>query len=261
MEKSRGKKGKKTRWQVTLGLKETTFAGIGMVGLMVLSFALGTLAGRGEIYRLAYSWGLLAPEPTKMAQFPPAGVPVAPPESPPEPATAPGAPQVATVAKTPSPAPVTGSVAPLPTASLPTAQTSKKKPKTKTGHRENKSREEELRKVRQEVVRKLKFQNSFDSGPKPSKVAHKPKESGKTKTRAATPKLLRVAEYRNSKTAKDKVAALQKKGVKATLKQTQDSQGTRYTVYQQASGSAPAKERPAQKRTQGNGSTRKPKSE
>ncbi|HEY9073699.1 MAG TPA: hypothetical protein VIN67_06160, partial [Desulfobaccales bacterium] len=68
METGRGKKGKKAGWHLTLGLKDAIFAGIGMVGLMMISFTLGTLAGRGDIYRAAYSWGLLAPEARPVLQ-------------------------------------------------------------------------------------------------------------------------------------------------------------------------------------------------
>ena len=72
METGRGKKGKKAGWHLTLGVKDAIFAGIGLVGLLMMSFALGALAGRGDIYRAAYSWGLLAPDGAKVAQWMPA---------------------------------------------------------------------------------------------------------------------------------------------------------------------------------------------
>ena len=72
METGRGKKGKKAGWHLTLGVKDAIFAGIGLVGLLMMSFALGALAGRGDIYRAAYSWGLLTPDGTKVAQWMPA---------------------------------------------------------------------------------------------------------------------------------------------------------------------------------------------
>ena len=52
-------------------------------------------------------------------------------------------------------------------APAPSRRDAKKKGITGTTHRDPKSREEEMRQVRQEVVQKLKFQNSFDTGPKP----------------------------------------------------------------------------------------------
>ena len=71
METGRGKKGKKAGWHLTLGLKDAIFAGIGVVGLLMMSFALGALAGRGDIYRVAYSWGLLSPEAKQLVQMTP----------------------------------------------------------------------------------------------------------------------------------------------------------------------------------------------
>ena len=84
VETGRGKKAKKAGWHLTLGAKDAIFAGIGLVGLLMMSFALGALAGRGDIYRVAYSWGLLTPDGTKMAQWMPAPGPpaVAPPGTP-----------------------------------------------------------------------------------------------------------------------------------------------------------------------------------
>jgi hypothetical protein len=75
VETGRGKKGKKAGWHLTLGIKDAIFAGIGLVGLLMMSFALGALAGRGDIYRVAYSWGLLAPDGAKVAQWMPGGPP------------------------------------------------------------------------------------------------------------------------------------------------------------------------------------------
>ena len=72
VETGRGKKGKKAGWHLTLGVKDAIFAGIGLVGLLMMSFALGALAGRGDIYRAAYSWGLLTPDGAKVAQWMPA---------------------------------------------------------------------------------------------------------------------------------------------------------------------------------------------
>ena len=46
METGRGKKGKKAGWHLSLGLMDVIIVGIGVVGLMSLSFTLGALAGQ-----------------------------------------------------------------------------------------------------------------------------------------------------------------------------------------------------------------------
>jgi len=266
VETARGKKGKKAGWHLTLSFKDAIFAGIGVVVLMMMSFALGALAGRGDIYRVAYSWGLLNPEGPKAAQWGPTpGPPTA------APAVAPGTATSPTVSAAPSPpaapapltptqvasaaapaAPVVGSIAPLPPPTAP-----KKKGKTGASHRDLKSREEELRQVRQEMVQKLKFQNSFDTGPKPR--TSKSKDRDKAQAKAQTTQV-RVAQYRTDKEAQAKVAELQKKGVKATLKKTKDSKGTVYIVYKP--GRAPASaEKLAQQPIKGQGAAPKPKGE
>jgi hypothetical protein len=262
VETGRAKKGKKAGWHLTLGIKDVIFAAIGLVGLLMMSFALGALAGRGDIYRAAYSWGLLAPDGAKVAQWMPVlGPPGAAPAGTqgtatsttltaavaPAPAAAPTAPGTA---KTARPGPVTGSIAPL---SPPVA--AKKKVKTANTHRDHKAREEELRKVRREVVGKLKFQNSFDTGPKP----RLPKAKDHDKARSQ-PAQVRVAEYRSSKEAQARMAELRKKGLKATLKTTKDSKGTLYVVYKTTgsvqSTTAKIVQKPPKSR-----STRKPKTE
>ena len=265
METGRGKKAKKAGWHLTLGVKDAIFAGIGLVGLLMMSFALGALAGRGDIYRAAYSWGLLTPDGAKVAQWMPAPGPpgVAPAGTPgtatsttvaaavaPAPAAAP-APSTPGAAKPARPGPVTGSIAPLPPPAA-----AKKKGKTETTHRDQKSREEELRQARQEVVQKLKFQNSFDTGPKPR--LPKPKDHDKAQAKAQ-PTQVRVAEYRTSKEAQAKVAELHKKGVKATVKTTKDSKGTAYIVYKPASPAPPGAEKLVQKPEKSSGATPKPK--
>ena len=263
METGRGKKGKKAGWHLTLGVKDAIFAGIGLVGLLMMSFALGALAGRGDIYRAAYSWGLLTPDGTKVAQWMPVpGPPAVPPGGAPGTATsttvasavtpappAAPAPPAPAAAKPERPGPVTGSIAPLPPPAA-----AKKKGKTGTTQRDPKSREEELRQVRQEVVQKLKFQNSFDTGPKP----RLPKAKDHDK---AQPTQVRVAEYRTSQEAQAKVAELQKKGVKATLKKTKDSKGTLYIVYKPTSPPQPGAEKVVQKPEKSGGATPKPPAE
>ncbi|MCK9377820.1 MAG: hypothetical protein M0P73_16965 [Syntrophobacterales bacterium] len=282
METGRGKKGKKAGWHLTLRLKDTIFAGIGVVGLMMMSFALGALAGRGDIYRAAYSWGLLSPDTPQVAQWlpPPTAPAVAPAAAPgtagaptsapltvaagtPAPGVAPAAVPPApgtpvTVAAKPAPAPpVTGSIVPLaPPVPAATASHKKDKGKTGTSHRDHKSREEEMRKVRQEMVQKLKFQNSFDTGPKPKVPKAKDRDKAK-----AQPKHVQVAQYRTSKEAQAKVAELQKKGVKATVKTTKDAKGACYTVYKSAPAPQPGTEKVAQKPDKSGGATHKPKTD
>jgi hypothetical protein len=263
VETGRGKKVKKAGWHLTLGVRDLIFAGIGLVGLLMMSFALGALAGRGDIYRAAYSWGLMAPDGAKVAQWVPAPGPpaAAPPGTPgtatsasvapdagPHPAAAP-APPAPVAAKPVRPGPVTGSIAPLPPPAA-----AKKKGKAGTTHRDPKSREEEMQQVRREVVPKLKFQNSFDTGPKP----RLPKAKDHDK---AQPTQVRVAEYRTSKEAQAKLAELQKKGVKGTLKQTKDSKGTVYIVYKSTSLVKPVVEKVVQKPEKKSGATHKPNAE
>jgi hypothetical protein len=282
VEKSRGKKGKKGIWNLTLSLRDTIFAGVGIVGLMMMSFALGALAGRGDIYRVAYSWGLMNPDSAQVAQWSPSGTPPQTaaqnspaasqtteaaqspqPTAPPATTTA-AAPHPAaqahhtTVAAKPGhPAPVTGSIAALPS----TSAAAKKKGKTATVNHDPKSKEEELRRVRRDVVRKLKFQNSFDTAPK---TAHKPKE--KAPAKAAAAKLappVRVGQFKDSKIAKAKVAELQKKGVKASVKQTKDKKGIiTYEVYKAGAVSPPAAEKKlAQKPAKSTVAAKKPRVE
>ena len=267
METGRGKKGKKAGWHLTLGVKDAIFAGIGLVGLLMMSFALGALAGRGDIYRVAYSWGLLTPEGAKVAQWtPPPGPPAA--VSPgasgtatsttvaaavaPVPAAAP--PPPASVAARPEPpGPITGSIAPLPPPAA-----AKKKGKIGTTHGDPRSREEEMRQVRQEVVQKLKFQNSFDTAPK----SRLPKTKDQDKTLAKSqPAQVRVAQYRNSSEAQAKVAELHKKGIKTTVKKTKDPKGTLYVVYKSTVTAQPGAEKLAQEPDKTSGATHKPKAE
>lgn len=233
--KGRGKKSKKTGWHLKLGLKDAVFAGIGVVGLMMMSFAVGVLAGRGDIYRMAYSWGLLTPQGARVAQWMPVPGPAA---------------------VTPAPAPVTGSLAPVnpPAAS---AAALKKKGKTGATRHDFKSQEEKLQRLRRELVQKLKFQNSFDTNPQPR--SSKSRSHEKTQAKSQAP-LVRVAQYRTSKAAQTKVAELHRKGIKAIVKKTKDSKGTWYIVYK--SGHLPSGTgRLARKPHKSSGASRKPKSD
>jgi hypothetical protein len=272
VETSRGRKGKKAFWHLTLGLKDTIFAGIGVVGLMMISFALGALAGRGDIYRAAYSWGLMSPDQSKVAQYAPpvaaspvsspgtvpgtvpAGTPVAAgtapaaapvAAAPANPAAAP-APVAAAPAKHPGTAPVTGSIAAV-SGSAPSA-TAKKKAKSGSSPRDRKAQEEEMHRLRQEVSKKLKFQNSFDTAPKPPKVAAKQKPKDTKAKATPAPTQVKVAQFRDAKSAKAKVAELEKKGIKATLKQGKDQKGSAvFTVYRQSTAKPQDSDKLAQK--------------
>lgn len=249
METGRGKKGKK--WHLTLGLKDVIFAGIGIVGLIMMSFALGALAGRGEIYRMAYSWGLLTPEAKPSAQVTPqvAALPApaasasAPPANTPTPVPASstlaappgglGGKQEGalspTMAKGSQPAAMAGSMTPW---SPPAAAASKKSSRAAQAQREQKAREDQLRQERQEVASKLTFLNSFDTISKPG---HKKEKA----TANPQPTLVKVGTYRDSKTAQAKLGELQKKGIKVTLKPGKDENGTFYTLYRQNPSSNP----------------------
>jgi hypothetical protein len=248
METGRGKKGKKAAWHLSLGLMDVIIVGIGVVGLMSLSFTLGALAGRGDIYRAAYSWGLLTPEPKAVSQvMPQAAAPPAPtiaeapaastapaptaaaPSAAPAPpalATLPGGPAASSAApaKMTHATPIAGSMSPLPPPA--TAASSKKKAKAAQAQREQKAQEDQLHRERQEVASKLTFQNSFDSTPKPGqkkeKTAAKPQ-----------PTQVKVGTFRDCKTAQVKMTELQKKGVKVTLKQGKDAKGVFYILYRQ----------------------------
>ncbi len=227
METGRGRSGKKA-WHLTLGLTEVICAAFGMVGVLMMSFVLGVLAGRGDIYRVAYSLGLLIPEAKQAAQvIPPLALAPAstqpaaalapavapsPAATPPAPAAAPAA-RAAAAAKPAQPGPVTGSMLPL---SPPAAATSARKRAAHAAHaQEQKAREEQLRE-HQDLAKKLTFLNSLDNTAKPAAAQ------------------IKVATYRDSKTARAKMAALQKQGVKATLRQGKDDEGAYYTVYRPA---------------------------
>jgi hypothetical protein len=113
----------------------------------------------------------------------------------------------------------------------PGAAGSAKKGKGSGPGKDQKARDDEMRRVRQEVVRKLKFQNSLDGQPKAAKAAAKPKEKAAAGKAQAAP--VKVAQFRDLKAAKARMAELQKKGVKVTLKEGKDQSGPLYTVYRQ----------------------------
>lgn len=257
MQASRGKKGKRTGWQLVLGVKEVIFAGLGVAGLMMMTFALGTLAGRGDIYRILYNWGLLAPETAKQVQpwsgpgvsppvapAPRAGSPMAASPGPGPSASVVPAPLVQALAE-PAAAPVKGTIAGF---TGPAAAS--KKTKSGTLSRQGKARAEELRRLRREVASKLKFQNSLETGSwKPARPAPKPK--------LASARQMKVAQFRDAKAAKVKLAELQRKGQKVKLKQGKDKKGVYYVIYRQRAALAGEAKTVAQG---GKGANSKPKS-
>jgi len=250
MGETRGKKGKKTGWQVTLGLKEVIFAGLGVAGLLMMSFALGTLAGRGDIYRVMHNWGLLSPDAGKAVQvWPPAALPPSTPTAAPASPTSqegPGAaastPTQAAAAKPPAPAPVEGAIA---------APSSPSEVKKKSSKPEPKKKENVLAKMRRDVAPKLKFQNSLDPvATKTSKPGEKSKkDNGKPeKTTVAQGKASQVfvAKYRDGNRAKAQLAKMRKQGDQVTLKEGKDGEGPYFAIYRQIPARQPKSQHVAQ---------------
>ncbi|MBI4644498.1 MAG: hypothetical protein HY743_12420 [Deltaproteobacteria bacterium] len=227
-----------------------------MTWVMLIIFILGVMAGRGDIYRWFSSWGLITPVSSKVAQWSP------PAETPPAAAPAnalPGTPAAAAAPATPptsavSPPPVTGSIAPTP---APVASPAKKGKKG-ASLRDQKAKDEELRRLRREVAAKLKFQNSFDSHPsKPARTAQKQKDKTAAASHKAQSRQVRVAQFRDLKAAKAKVAELQKKGGKVALKQGKDKKGVFYDIVREAPAIAQPADALAQKTQKSSGN--KPK--
>jgi hypothetical protein len=250
MGEGRGKKAKKAAdWKVQLGIKEFIFGGLGVAGLVMMSFALGTLAGRGDIYRVLYNWGLLSPDSNKTGQVwyqapPPPAAPVVALASPPaqEPeaphAAKPGPPQTSAHERAPAPAlaPVKGAIVPPVN---PVAAPAKKK-STKP---EAKGKEDKLEKIRQEVASKLKFQNSLDlAATRGTHSGDKGKKAGdKETTAAARPPAspMVVARYRDAGQARARLAHMQKQGDKVFLKEGKDGEGQYFAICRQV-GPSPA---------------------
>lgn len=257
MAESRGRKSRKGRWQLVLGVKESLFALVGVLGLMMMSFAVGTLAGRGDIYRVLHNWGLLGPEAAKAVQplppwnLPQAAVAPTPPAAPAALQTA-EAPPVGAAPTGPVPSsPQQGSIAPLVPASPPAASAKKAK---STHHKDSKSKEDELRRLREEVAKKLKFQNSLDTAaPKPKAGGPKAKPGEK---KAGSPQPVMVAKYRDKKAAAAKVAELRNHGEQAVLKEGKDDKGPYFAVYRQKPADLP---KAANSQTQPRTAAAKPK--
>ncbi|MBM4284188.1 MAG: hypothetical protein FJ128_02910 [Deltaproteobacteria bacterium] len=224
MAEGRGKKGKKAGWQVSLGFKEVIFAGIAALGLMMMSFALGTLAGRGDIYRVLHNWGIVGPEAVKTLPVnqTPIAAPAAPqaaasPEAPP-PAVSPS-PGALVPPKPPAPSP------PKTAAPPPSVAPARKKAKETAAAKEHRTREEEIRRLQKEVARLSRFQNSIEE--------QKPKSPRPGSKEKAAPALVRVAKFRDGAKAKAKLAEMQKKGEKVTLKEGKDQDGRYFVIYRQ----------------------------
>jgi hypothetical protein len=233
MGESRGRKGKKAKWQVSLGIKELIFTGLGVAGLVMMSFALGTLAGRGDIYRVLDNWGLLGPEGGKAIQTwyqapPPPSTPMATlarPSYQKAPAAKKPVPAQAAVAdKAPTPGPVKGAIAVPP--SPPPAK--KNQPK-----QDVKAKKNNLQKIRREVAHKLKFQNSLDLAT--TRSAPPDEKSKKQKTAAPKPSTSQVivAKYRSASRARARLSQMSKQGEKVILKEGNDREGRYFAIYRQ----------------------------
>lgn len=250
MAESRGRKEKKAQWQIVLGVKQVVCGALGLAGVMLVIFVLGVLAGRGDVYRLMAGWGLLPPEARQVAQWPPPGEatppgppliqPANPTAAAPGNAAVPAAAAVAGAHSAAPGAPVQGSIIPSP------APASAKKSKGISSHKDKKAKEEEMRRTRREVAPKLKFLNSLDTHKPPGVKTSKEKEKQKVASKAQ-PTQVRVGKFRDRKAAQAKVAELQKKGEKASLKQRKDQKGlVYYEVYRQAAAASAKGDKVAQ---------------
>ncbi|MEJ2069071.1 MAG: hypothetical protein P8X58_01470, partial [Syntrophobacterales bacterium] len=242
---SRGRKTKKAKWQIQLGIKELIFTGLGVAGLAMMSFAIGTLAGRGDIYRVLYNWGLLGPDSGRAVQIwrqtpPPPPTPVAaraqrPSEGTPAPQPAPAKPapsQTRAADPAPKSPPVKGHIVMPPSPS----QTKKK-----SIRQDAKAKENKLEKIRREVASKLKFQNSLDSAA--TRRSHPAAESKKvpdqkpTASKSSTSQVV-VAKFRSVDRAKARVNQMRKQGEKVVLKEGKDNEGRYFVIYRQITVSA-----------------------
>jgi hypothetical protein len=241
MGESRGKKGKKA-WQMQVGIKELVFTGLGVAGLVMMSFALGTLAGRGDIYRVLHNWGLLGPDTNRAGQIwyqappsPPATAPVVALASPAPQQEAPPAEKPAphhehASQKAPSPAPVKPMKATIISSPNPVEQVKKKSPKQVA-----KAKEDNLEKIRRDLAGKLKFQNSLDlattRGTSSKKSNDKDKEHAAT-LKSATSQVVLV-RYRNVSQARARFAQMLKQGEKVILREGKDHEGQYYAICRQ----------------------------
>jgi hypothetical protein len=242
MGEKRGRKAKKAKWQWQLGIKELIFTGLGVVGLAMLSFTLGTLAGRGDIYRVLHNWGLLSSDRGDAAQIwrqagPLPAAPVAPSASHPAPETP--AAQTSTASPPPPSPPVAGDIAALPK-KPPQAETKK------SGKPAVKAKEDDLERIRREVASKLKFQNSLDPAAtrKTPPGGESQKSSAKEPPAAsrASTSLVVVAKFRNANRAQLKLSQMRQQGDKVVLREGKDAEGRYFAIYRQITVS-PSKSR------------------
>jgi hypothetical protein len=245
MGESRGKKAKKAR-KLELGIKELIFTGLGVAGLVMMSFALGTLAGRGDIYRVLHNWGLLGPDSGKAGQIwyqapPPPTPPVvalsgpASQEAPPAEKTTPHHAHIAQ--KAPPPVPVKGNIIAPPN---PVVQAKKKSPK-----QDAKTKEDKLEKIRREVASKLKFQNSLDPAATRGTSSKKGNEKETVVLKSATSQVILV-KYRNAAQARARLAQMKKQGEKVVLKEGKDHDGQYYAICRQVTVKPPESHHGAQ---------------
>ena len=236
MGESRGKKAKKAR-QMQVGIKELIFAGLGVAGLVMMSFALGTLAGRGDIYRVLHNWGFLGPDSGKAGQIwyqapPQPAAPVvalsspAPQEAPPP--AEPASPHAHSAHQVPAPAPVKGNIV---------APPNPVQAKKKSSKPEAKAKEDKLEKIRREVASKLKFQNSLDlavtRGTPVGEKSKKGTEKEQTAALKSAGSQVIIVKYRNASQARARLAQMQKQGEKVVLKEGKDNEGQYFAICRQ----------------------------
>ncbi len=249
MAEGRGRKAKKASdFKLRLGAKELIFGGLGVAGLVMMSFALGTLAGRGDIYRVLNNWGLIGPDSNRTAQVwyqapSPSTAQVVPLASPPSqepglpPEAKPGPPLTSAADRASKPAPSQGSIIPAPN-----PVQAKKKTLKPDGH----AKEDKLEKIRQEVASKLKFQNSLDlSATRAPHAGDKTKKDKEPAAAAPKPQAapMVIAKYRDANQARTKLAHMQKQGDKVVLREGKDSDGDYFAICRQT---APAPAEPQQ---------------
>lgn len=236
MGETRGKRPKKTKWQLKLGIKELIFTALGVAGLAMMSFAMGTLAGRGDIYRVLHNWGLLTSERGPVQMWgqapPPPTTPVAPLASQPEIPV----PPTSMDSQPPKSPPMPGNIAALP----------KKPPqaeKNKSSNQSAKAKTDNLEKMRREVASKLKFQNSLDLAAtrKRTPATEAKKVTDKQATTASRPStsLMIVAKFRNVHHAQTKMAQMRQQGDKVVLKEGKDAEGPYFAICRPITVAAP----------------------
>jgi len=233
---TRGKRPKKTKWQLKLGIKELIFTALGVAGLAMMSFALGTLAGRGDIYRVLHNWGLLSSERGPVQMWgqapPPPATPVAPLASRPEVPV----PPTSMDSHPPKSPPMPGNIAALPKKPV---QAEKKVASKQTA----KAKTDNLEKMRREVASKLKFQNSLDLTTTrkrtPATEAKTVSEKHSTPVSRPATSLMIVAKFRNVNHAQTKMAQMRQQGDKVVLKEGKDAEGRYFAICRQVTVAEP----------------------